>query len=155
MPDIFISFSMKDKKFADFLHNHLVAEGLNVFQASVSLKAGQRWSQNILQNLKEAKCVLFLASKAACQSSYVQQEVGASVISGKNLIPVVWDISPEELPGWANQFQAINLAGATLDHVKQKFSEIAGKIKMDKTSSLIIAGLLIVGVLCFCLKNRN
>ena len=24
MPDIFISFSMQDKPFADFLHNHLV-----------------------------------------------------------------------------------------------------------------------------------
>jgi len=153
MPDIFISFSKEDKQFADFLHNHLIAEGLDVFQASVSLQSGQRWSQEILQNLKNSTCVIFLASKAACQSPYVQQEIGASVSLGKNLIPVVWDMLPENLPGWANQYQAINLAGATIDSAKLKFSEIANSLKMDKTKRNIFAALFVIGVLFLCTRR--
>jgi hypothetical protein len=147
MPDIFISYSNEDKNFADFLYNHLTAEKMTVFEASVSLQPGQQWSREILQNLRNSTCVIFLASKAACQSPYVQQEIGASVISGKNLIPVVWDIPPDFLPGWANQYQAINLAKATIDDIKLKFSEIANRLKMDKTKGYIIAALLVIGFL--------
>lgn len=153
MPDVFISFCRQDKPFADFLYNHLVAERLGVFQASLSLRPGQQWSQEILQNLKDSRCVLFLASKAACQSPYVQQEVGASIISGKNLIPVVWDMPPENLPGWANQYQAINLAGATIESVRDVFSKIARRIKFDKNMGYLIGGLLVAGFLCVCIKR--
>ena len=152
MPDIFISFSMQDKPFADFLHNHLVTEGVDVFQASLSLKPGQQWSQEILQNLRDSKCVLFLASKAACQSSYVNQEVGASVISGKNLIPVVWDMPPENLPGWANQYQVINLDGVSVNEIRQIFSQIASKLKFEKL--LKVGGLLVAGYFLFCCLRK-
>lgn len=153
MPDIFISFSTKDKPFADFLCNHLAAEGLAPFQSSLSLEPGQLWSQEIQQNLRNSRCVLFLASKAACESANVQQEVGAGVISGKNLIPVVWDMPPENLPGWARQYQAVNLAGATADSIQQAISEIAQKIKIEKRIGYLIVGLLIAGLLYININN--
>lgn len=138
---------MQDKPFADFLHNHLVAEKLTVFQASLSLKSGQQWSREIMQQLKDSRCVLFLASKAACLSPFVQQEIGASIITGKNLVPVIWDMPPENLPGWANQYQAVNLAGVTNDSVQEIFTEIAGRIKFEKNMSCLIGGLLVAGIL--------
>ncbi len=155
MADIFISFAKEDKQFADFLHSHLTTEGVDVFQASVSLRPGQQWGQEILQNLKNSACVVFLASRAACQSPYVQQEIGASIISGKNLIPVVWDMPPENLPGWTNQYQAINLAGASIDTIKFKFSEIANRLKMDKTKGKIFAALLFAGFIFLCREKIN
>ncbi|GAG92721.1 unnamed protein product [marine sediment metagenome] len=118
----------------------------------MSLKPGQQWSHEILQNLKDAKCVLFLASKAACQSPYVQQEVGASVISEKNLIPVVWDMPPEKLPGWASQYQAINLDGVQIDEIRQIFSQIASRLKFGKL--LKVGGLLVAGYFLFCCLRK-
>ena len=110
MPDIFISYSNHDDEFAKFLHQLLTEEGINVFRASVSIPPGEKWSSYLIDNLKSSQCVLFLASKAACESPYVQQELGAALATEKKIIPVVWDIDPLELPAWMNQFQAINLA---------------------------------------------
>lgn len=153
MPAIFISYTKQDQKFADFLYNHLTNEGLSVFQSGLSLKPGQKWDRVILQNLKDSACVLFLASKAACQSSYVQQEIGASIITNKNLIPVVWDMLPEELPGWAKNFQALNLAEVSLEHIQETMSDIAAKLKMDNWVGLLLLGLLIAGLVYLCLRK--
>jgi hypothetical protein len=153
MPDLFISYSSQDERFAQFLHRHLLAEHLTVFMASVSLKAGERWSQAILQNLRSSQWVFFLASRAACRAPYVQQEMGAAVICQKRLIPVVWDMPPSELPGWTKEFQALNLAGASLEEVQAQLSAIAGQIKSEKFWGGVV-GLLLVGGLMFAAKGK-
>ena len=106
MTDVFISYSSHDEHLARFMHKHLTDEGISVFLASISLAPSHSWSPEILKALNSATWVLFLASRSACNSPYVQQEVGAAVASKKQLIPVVWDLPPAELPGWASQYQA-------------------------------------------------
>ena len=49
MPDVFISYSSHDEEFAQFLHRHLAAEGLDVFLASVSLAPA---AGGVLQSLR-------------------------------------------------------------------------------------------------------
>ena len=149
MADVFISYSDEDEEFAKFMYKHLTDEGLSVFMASISLIPGQKWSQEILQNLKSSLWVLFLASKAACKSPFVQQEIGATIITEKRLVPIVWDMDPSDLPGWANQVQALNLRGASVDEVHHQISKIADRIKADKSKGYLIAGLLIAGLLIF------
>ncbi|MGH2272699.1 toll/interleukin-1 receptor domain-containing protein, partial [Anaerohalosphaeraceae bacterium U12dextr] len=146
MPDVFISYSTKDQKFADYLHALLTKEGLDVYQAGLSLQPGQQWTEKIIENLKQSQFVLFLASQAACQSSFVQQEVGHAIVE-KKLIPVVWDIRPEQLPGWAKNFQAINLASATIERIQEQFIAFARKIKVDKKKGLIVAGCLVAAAM--------
>jgi hypothetical protein len=153
MPDIFISYSIKDQGFADFLYKHLSGEKLSVFLASVSIEAGKQWSQEIINNLKNADCVIFLASKAACKSPNVLLEVGGSVLTDKKLVPVVWDITPEELPGWLNQYQAIDLRNASKEQVCEFFSSFAKKYKSKKDLGILIAGLLIAGFLLIAFKE--
>jgi len=149
MADVFISYSIKDEEFAKFMHKHLTNEGLSVFMASVSLAPGQQWSQEILQNLKSSPWVLFLASKAACASPFVQQEIGAAIIAEKRLVPIIWDMEPSDLPGWANQVQALNLTGASVDEVCHQISKISERIKADKNNGYLIAGLLVAALLIF------
>lgn len=149
MPDIFISYSSADQKLATFLHEHLTAEGVSVFMASVSLLPGQRWPQEILRALQESSWVLFLASKAACASPWVQQELGAALITQKKLVPVVWDMQPSELPGWIQHIQALNLAGMSLDQAKAHMAAIASRIKADKANGLLAVGLIVAGLLAF------
>ncbi|EQD76625.1 TIR protein, partial [mine drainage metagenome] len=56
----------------------MTSEGLSVFLAPLSLSPGQQWPDAILKSLEASPWVLFLASRAACSSSWVQQEVGVA-----------------------------------------------------------------------------
>lgn len=149
MRDVFISFSSEDRPLAEFVYNHLLAEGLSAFLAPVSLEPGNQWSPQILTELRSSDWVLFLASRAACNSPYVQQEVGAAISARKQLVPVVWDMPPSELPGWANQYQALVLAGKLREHVEADITAIAERIKARKNTGLLVVGLLVAGLMAF------
>jgi len=153
MPDCFISYSSADNALAQFVNDELTRKGLTVFMASMSLKAGDNWSDIILGNLKASSWVILLASKEACKSAYVLQETGMALILGKKLVPIVWDIEPSELPGWVNQRQALNLNGTTFSVLQTRIAEIAKAIHEDKLKGLLIAGAITFGLIW--LGNRE
>lgn len=99
--------------------------------------------------------VLFLASKAACSSPFVQQELGAALITKKQLVPIVWDMSPADLPGWIKNYQALNLNGATAEKVKAQMTAISTKIKSDKENGILVAGLLFAGLLFLGTQSKK
>jgi hypothetical protein len=70
-----------------------------------------------------------------------------AMITDKKLIPIVWDISPSELPGWIDRSQALNLRGATIEQIQSRISQIAQVIHQDKNKGLLIVGALIFGLL--------
>lgn len=142
MPDVFISYSERDKAFAEAIYRLLTQEGLNVFLAGISLIPGHPWTPQILNSLKSAPWVIFLASRSACQSPYVQQELGAALISSKKIVSIVWDIAPTELPGWINQYQAINITKAPIEKIREEIVNISSQIKADKRNGLLIAAAL-------------
>lgn len=107
--EVFISHSTKDVEIATEIKQHLESKGASVFLASSSLKAGAEWSSEILAKLRESKFVLFLASKESCESKYVNQEIGGTVLLQKPLVPVLCGVSPDDLPGWSKEFQAVEL----------------------------------------------
>lgn len=147
MPDIFISHAAADVRIAKFLHQHLSGENVSVFLASMSLAPGEKWSADVLNSLRASSWVLFLASRAACASPWVQQELGAALITQKKLVPIVWDMPPSELPGWVREYQALNLANASLDDVKAQMAAIATRIKTDKQKALLVGGFLLAALL--------
>lgn len=152
MLDVFISYSTKDENIAQFMHKHLMAEGIRTFLASVSIQPGTQWSPEILDNLRASNWVFFLASRNACQSPYVQQELGGALLTNKKIVPIVWDMPPSELPGWIKDFQALNLSGVTIDQAREKVSGIAEKIKSDKfVGGLAVATL--IGALVYAFSN--
>ena len=107
----------------------------------------------IMENLKSSKWIIFLASRAACSSTFVNQEIGGALYASKNLIPIVWDMDPSELPGWARNVQAIDMSGKqTVGELQKEIASIAQRIKQDKSQELmIILGAVILGFLF--LKN--
>jgi hypothetical protein len=147
MADVFISFSSKDEQLANFVRDHLVASNVAVFLAPVSLQPGQQWSEEVLKALRGSSWVIFLASRAACASAWVQQELGVAIGMQKKLVPVVWDMPPSELPGWAARHHAINLAGASIEEARAQLTLIAERIKSDKAVGLLVLGLMIAGLL--------
>lgn len=149
MPDIFISHAQRDLPFAEFLHRHMTQEGLSVYLAPLSMAPGERWMPHIMENLRNSTWVLCLASQAACGSPWVMQEMGGAILGNKKLIPIVWDQLPENLPGWMQQFQAVNLAGASQQDVMGAVGRIAGAIKAEKQKGVLIAVLLVAGIALF------
>lgn len=147
MPDIFISHSTEDAVFAERAHRFMEDQGVSVFRAPFSIAPGQNWTAEIKQNLKSAGMVLFLASRTACNSPFVQQELGGAFFGDKRIVPVVWEIAPEQLPGWISQSQAIDIRNKTVEEIGAAFSAIAQKIKIDKRNFWIAAGALVAAYL--------
>jgi len=146
MPDVFVSYSTHDVQLATFVHQELKRHNIDAFAACASLNAGDHWSPAILGNLKASNWVVVLASKAAASSAYVNQEIGGALISAKNVVPVVWDMSPSELPGWLGRLQAIDLRGKAIDSLQREVSALADRIQSDKTRGLLIFGALVLGL---------
>lgn len=153
MSDCFISYTTKDKPFALAVHRDLSAHGVDVFMAAISLRPGDKWTPKILAAVDASPWVILLASRAACASGFVQQEIGRALGGSKKLIPVVWDMEPHDLPGWLNQYQALDVRGMTPAQIQARIVAIAKTIKQDKNQGLVIAAGLIAGL--FYLGSRS
>lgn len=153
MPDCFISYSSKDQELANFVYDELMRNGLNVFMASVSLHPGENWTTTIREKLKESTWVILLASQEACRSPFVLQETGMAMITEKKVIPIVWDLSPSELPGWLNHNHALDLKNVTMDQIQSRITQIAQRIKADKTKGQLIAGAILFGLFLFATRS--
>lgn len=149
MTDVFISHAQADLPLAEYLHRHLTQEGLSIYLASVSMSPGERWKQSILDNLRSSTWVICLASRAACESHWVMQEMGVAIGANKKLVPFVWDMLPDALPGWMQQYQAVNLGGASQEEAKAAIVRVAATIKSEKQKGLAILGLLVAGLMLF------
>jgi hypothetical protein len=146
MAEIFISYSTADAEAARFIHRNLLEQGVSAFLAAASLQPGQQWSPEILDALRGADTVLFLASKSACASPWVQQELGYAIGAKKKLIPIIWDMKPTELPGWVSGYQALDLCRHSPEEVRQEVAAIAERIKTNKKTALLVAGLALAAL---------
>lgn len=147
MADVFISYASADQRLAELVRAELQSHGVSAFHATADLQPGHEWSDAIWRNLHTSTWVLFLGSAVACQSPYVQQELGGALHGRKEVVPVVWDIDPSNLPGWTNRYQALDLRGRAIGDLKVQIASIADRIKAKKPQGYLIAGALVVGLL--------
>jgi len=148
MADVFVSHASSELRLANFLKRHLEAEGHSVYVAALDMQPGQKWMPAILDSLKSSPWVICLASRKACASAWVMQEMGAAIGANKKLVPIVWDQSPSELPAWMRQYQAVEL-GHDEDTARDAIGRIADLIKADKQKGFLILGLLGLGLALF------
>lgn len=150
MPDCFLGYSAVDEPLAKYVRSLLINQGLDVFTAAVSVEPGDRWSERIRQSLMASPWVVILVSESAAASPYVQQEFGMAIASGKKVIPITWQLSPSQLPGWMSEIQAVDLRGATLETAKHRVAEIAKGIQQDKLKTfLLLLALLVAAIIVF------
>lgn len=152
MPDVFISYSVKDEQLAQFVRQHLVQQGLDVFLASISLKQGEHWTPQIISALKASGWVFLLASKNALASANVQQEVGGAIFGQKRLVPIMWDIDPGEMPRWIADYQGVVLKGATMEQINARVAQLAADVKADKVKGQLVVGAAFFGLLFLLAK---
>ena len=134
---------------ANAVATDLAGHGLSVFLAERSVEPGQHWSAEILDALRASDWVVFLAGKAARESAYVLQEVGGAIYGKKGLIPIVWDCPPSQLPGWAKEYQAINMSAMARQQKQETVFALARQLVAAKAkkaqAKLILTGFALVG----------
>jgi hypothetical protein len=88
---VFVSYSMKDRDYANELLNYLAQQpNINVFTAN-NLSAGGRWQSVIRQELSKSDYFLVLLSPASINSKWVQFELGLAWGLDKAIIPIITD----------------------------------------------------------------
>jgi hypothetical protein len=150
MTDVFISHSSADEKLAVFIKEELAKHHVKAFLAKMDLRPGEEWTTAIWEELDAASWVIFLASKAACESPYVQQELGMALAKRKEIVPVVWDQDPSELPGWMNRYQAVDFRERSVIEMQDDLAAIAERIKDRKAQGYLVLGAIALGLLCRC-----
>jgi hypothetical protein len=152
MPDIFISYSVHDETLARFIKDHCENQKLDVFLASISLDKGDHWTPQIKKALQNSKWVFLLASKSALASPNVQMEIGGAIFTEKKLVPIMWDVEPQDLPRWISDYQGLLLKGATIENINLQISQLAAKIKSEKDMGMLVAGAAFFGLLFLASK---
>ena len=77
------------------------------------------------------------------------QEMGVAIGANKKLVPIIWDVLPQELPGWMREYQAVNLGGTNQEDARAAIERISETIKSEKKKGVIILGMLVAGLMLF------
>src|SRR5258708_2742263 len=123
MPDVFISYSSKDSDLARWLRDQLTAMQVNTFLAEVSVPSGHDWKAEILEQLRTADFVLFLATPNSCASDAVKHEIGGALVLQKTFVPIMADIKAHQLPAWIKDKQAVDIKDSA--GIRKIFERIA------------------------------
>jgi hypothetical protein len=148
--DCFISYASRYEQLARAVATDLRAHDLTVFLAAYSIGPGERWSESIRNALAASEWVIFIASKDARESPWVQQELGMAIQAKKVVIPVIQDCDPSELPGWVREFQALDLRNMTPQQMQSRVFALGGSLRTQKEqrrkTAWIVASLVAFGL---------
>jgi hypothetical protein len=99
MFDVFLNHRGPDvkKDFVAHLHEALLKAGLHPFMDMESLVEGQHGQTSIFDALRGASVHVAVFSKGYADSTYCLKELCAMLESKKLVIPVFYDVSPDDL----------------------------------------------------------
>ncbi len=130
MPDIFISYSHKDKELVKPIVRELEMLGWSVFWGR-KIPRGQAGESSVGKALDESRCVLVFWSEFAVHSDWVKDVAGVAKEKGI-LVPLFLDAV--EAPRGFRQIQAADLSNWHNDPSYPPFQELIGAIesKLDR-----------------------
>jgi adenylate cyclase len=96
MADIFISYSSKDREYAEQLTELLASAGLSVWIDKSGIEAAESWSESIVDAIDSCKAFIVMLSPASILSNNVVKEVSLASEKRKKILPL--DLEPVELP---------------------------------------------------------
>ena len=95
MPEIFISYSSKDRLQAESLVERLRDVGADIWIDQYGIEGATRWSTEIAGALQDCKALLLLLTPAAMASPNVIKEATLAAEWGKTIVPI--DLEPAQL----------------------------------------------------------
>ena len=94
--EVFLSYSVKDKKWADAACAILEKHGLRCWIAPRDILPGSEWGSAIIGGIAACKIMVLIFSKEANASSHVRREVERAISKGMAVLPFrVEDVLPE------------------------------------------------------------
>jgi hypothetical protein len=106
---VFISHSSSDSWVAEKIRDDIIAIGIEVFLDTKDVETGDAFDDVIRQRVIDADEMVMLVSPTALKSFWVMMEVGAARYLGKRLVPILINVSPNELPQPINRHLARDL----------------------------------------------
>lgn len=85
---VFISYSSKQQKQADFLCDLLKKRNVDYWIATEQIATGQNYAKVIPSAIKQCSCVILLLSNSAQESVYVSNEVDRAINAKKPVFPI-------------------------------------------------------------------
>jgi len=138
-PDIFVSYSHKDKAVVAALVRLLEAEWVVWWDSDLNF--GDRFEPTILENIRNVPVALIVISRNSLQSEWVKAETKAALGAG-HVIPIL--VEDVELPDELRQLHACNLTGwdgkSEIDALKQLHRDLLLVIRRPSNSSASTLG---------------
>eukprot|EP01018_Ginkgo_biloba_P006297 Gb_36072 [translate_table: standard] len=164
--DVFINHRGPDVKntLADTLYEFLKSAGVRAFLDREELQRGEVLNNTIMDAISNASVHIAILSKRYCESSWCLDELCDMLKTGAMIIPVYFDVSPDdcrfiEKGNFAEAFRIHHLKGRygsdTLERWKKALEKIAGHPgkKLDDYNGR--HGLLAMEVIQQVLKEVN
>lgn len=109
--DIFISYSRRDQEFVTRLAADLNEHIAGVWFDQSTIRAGQKWHDEIMDGIRECKAFVVILSPDATQSRYVREELDTALELGKPIFPVIYHSArwKGEFASLIKDIQTINL----------------------------------------------
>ena len=125
MQRVFISYSRRNKAFAERLARDLSDAGLEVWVDFRQIHAGEKWREEIMRGIERSEIVIVALSPQATDSEWVQLEANTARKQGKFILPVMAKDASAQLVEnhplhWLTDLQYI----AFEDRYEQAFPEL-------------------------------
>jgi hypothetical protein len=90
MPDVFISYSRKDKEFAEKLVKSFETDGRDVWIDFEDIPFAAEWWEEICRGIDSSQATIFIISPDSLDSKVCGLEVNYAIKNNKRLIPVLY-----------------------------------------------------------------
>ncbi len=144
--DVFLSYASNDKRRAKNLAEKLAAAGLKVFFADKDLKAGIEFSENIREALVASRELWLLATPTSIESTWVTTEWGTAWGLEKPIVPVLFEISPEQMPDRLRTFHNVDYSKVG-NEIENATLRIAAPPQSPKRFIIVVLCCLLFGAL--------
>lgn len=103
---IFISYADEDKDVVGRIKRGLEHYGIDVFCAHDDIKPFSEWTEEIINELREADVIVSVHSDAFDASDFTYQEIGFALALGKRILPLKLNRAPH---GFISKYQALTV----------------------------------------------
>ena len=116
MPDLFLSYSRRDKEFVERLFKALDGRGKDVWADFDDIPGAAAWRGELQSGITESDAFVFVISPSSAASDYCRQEIEQAAELNKRVVPVVLEPVPDaDVPEPAAAHQWISFAGRDFD----------------------------------------
>jgi WD40 repeat protein len=130
MPEVFISYSRKDKDFARRLGDALVAHNRKAWADWKDIPLTSEWQQEILRNIESADNFIFIISPDSIASVNCKKEIDHAVVNNKKMLPLYHRPVPDDaVPETLARFQRLDFDNPEL--FDAKFEALLAAIDTD------------------------